>query len=868
VGRFRFRGSGDDDGARHIGRNVIVLLILSVVAAVLMARIFRLGVPAIVSGGALPSLYMAWEGLRRTGKAAGKSGAPPDDAGKLAGIVQEQWDKEYKDRTLNDPAQELRDLKVSWSAADASLAVHWDALVEVARGPSGRKGMPPREWATSPLWLTGIELELPKILERVPTGWLVVLGGSGAGKTMLMLRTVRDLVVHRESGDPVPVFVSMSSWDPDRDSLRAWLEKQLPIDYSGLDTVVSRGEDRRSRIAILLDEQRIVPFLDGLDEMPMGSQVAAINQLNRAFTDPKRPLRLVMSCLTKDYRRAVGKPEEDWNPLRAAAVIELHPLDPGKVSSYLGERGKNPRWAKVDEQLRRGGSDLAKALNTPLYASLASAIYNASPHVARGKAPRPGELCERSGVESIHNHLLDKFIPAAYAEEQEALERRARDEGEEPGQLPAEHWLMVLADHLTNDREKPLPSLEWWNLKELAPPGLAPGVAGTVCGIATAVAAVTGTHVGVGIGVGFGTGMLLALAIGISAFHIRKRLDRKESYHKRSKERRPGPGMAGGMIGAVIGGVAAGVAHKYHIGHQASLFSGVPEALGMAIGAGASTDFFGGLAGTLVGAFVGGCLAGVGLGLPAGLVNGLGVGLAVALAIENVGHQRPSRRRPKWDKEIGIPGGLVIGAAIGLIAWRQEGVVFGIVFGMLLAVFAAVPFGLRHKDENLEFVPSPGQSLARDREAFRLTALSAGLAAGAAGFLGGSMTSIFEVGAKPSLSSVIGDGLGIGVASGLVIGLTFGFYHAASPEFRIISWWLAIRGRAPWRFTRFLEDAHRVTVLRQSGATYEFRHKELQLRLAARFRDGPNQSGVPDGRPQAMPGAMAGAENQPVPGTP
>ncbi len=108
------------------------------------------------------------------------------------------------------------------------------------------------------------------------------------------------------------------------------------------------------------------------------------------------------------------------------------------------------------------------------------------------------------------------------------------------------------------------------------------------------------------------------------------------------------------------------------------------------------------------------------------------------------------------------------------------------------------------------------------------------------------MTSLFEVHAKADVSSIIRDGLGIGIASGLVVGLTFGLYHAASPEFRIIASWLALQRKAPWRFKRFLEDAHRRTVLRQSGATYQFRHVQLQLRLAARFTaDGPR---TPAGR--------------------
>jgi hypothetical protein len=145
-------------------------------------------------------------------------------------------------------------------------------------------------------------------------------------------------------------------------------------------------------------------------------------------------------------------------------------------------------------------------------------------------------------------------------------------------------------------------------------------------------------------------------------------------------------------------------------------------------------------------------------------------------------------------------------------------------------------------------VPSPGEALARDATAFRLTALSAGLAAGSFGFIGGSLTSIFEIGAKATLSHVVSDGLGIGLSSGLVIGLAFGFYHAASPEFRIIHWWLALQGKAPWRLKHFLEDAHHRSVLRQSGATYEFRHEVLQRRLANRLKAG-QQRGTAGSRP-------------------
>lgn len=914
---MRFFGLGGSGGSEvpKIRGMVIVLLVLSAGVAVVLSAVFRLSeqttiLGLVTSGVAAPGLYLTYKqtiGAESTDEVRADEGSTLTRTvlARLAATVEKQWDKEYDIRTYSDPEQRFREIRASWSTPLPPLAPRWATLVELARGVGAYPGMRPDKWAKSPDELAGLdEGDLRKILDKVPTGWLVVLGGSGSGKTMLMLRTVREIVKTgrdtanppgRGIDDPVPLFLPMTSWNPKKDKLRGWLERQLPIDYPALGARVTVAGKRTTVIAMLLDEQKIIPILDGLDEMAPEARVMAISRLNEAFIAPARPLRLVVTCRTRQYRRAVGEPEtgRDAHPVLAAAVIELHSLDPDKVSSYLTDRGHSERWAAVNATLRSGGV-LAEALDTPLYASLASEIYNPKVGADGVQSREPGKLADlaaEGGKESVHRHLLDEFIPAMYATEYEKRnsgdqppEYKDEDEEEDGGAdcgkaarrdqaaaeprrlLPDERWLMFLADYLTTGRTKPKPSLEWWNLGELAP-GLAPALVGLVCGIATAVAAATGTHVGVGIGIGFGTGMLIAVAIGYGLLRARKRWDRhrltEKAFGKRYDKRSPGWGMTGGMIGAVIGGVAAGVAGQHHIGHSASLFSAVPEALGMALGAGATTDFFGGLIGVLVGAFVGGYLAAVGLGLPAGLINGLGVGVAVALVIEMIGRDKPSRTKPHWEMGVGLLGGGVIGLAIGLTVWREAGVTYGVVFGALMAALASVPFGLRHMDEDLNYVPSPGHSLARDTNAFLLTSVSAGLAAGAAGFLGGSMTSIVEVHAHASVGRVIGDGLGIGVASGLVVGLTFGFYHAASPEFRIVTWWLALRGKAPWRFRRFLDRAYHLTVLRQSGAAYQFRHLELQEWLAAKHQG--TKAETPAGQSQPLARAGVGEETPPAP---
>lgn len=892
VGLFGIGGSGGSEAGR-IRRNVILLLVLSAGAVFLLSAILKISAQStmlslVTSGVAAPGLYLTYKqtlGAKSEDELQAEDGLTLTQTAlkHLAATVDRQWNKEYDARTYSDPEQRFREIRPSWSAPLPPLSPSWTDLVKFARGAGAYPGMRPDRWAKSSDELVGLdESDLREILEKIPTGWLVVLGESGSGKTMLMLRTVRELVrpgwdspSPGEHGidDPVPLMLPMTSWNPKKEELRKWLERQLPLDYPALGARITVSGKKTTVIALLLDEQKIVPILDGLDEMSPGARVTAISRLNEAATTPPRPLRLIVTCRTREYRKAVGGDESrrDAHPLRAAAVIELQPLDPDKVSSYLTDREHLARWAAVNPMLKSGGR-LAKALDTPLYASLASVIYNPKADAADVQLRDPGQLAKfaEAGETSVHRHLLDEFIPAVYApqyaerkSDEQPPEYKSEEEDQRPPvrsglegagprrPLPEERWLMFLANYLTNDREKLKTSLEWWNLDELAPPRLAAAVVGLVCGIAAAVAAATGTHVGVGIGIGFGTGMLIAVAIGYGIFRVRKSWDQhhltQEALDRRYGKRSPGWGMTGGMIGAVIGGLLAGVAGKHHIGHSASLFSAVPEALGMALGAGATTDFLGGLVGVLLGAFVGGYLAGVGLGVPAGLVNGLGVGVAVALVIAVIGRDKPSRTKPHWVMGVGLLGGGVIGLAIGLIVWREAGPVYGIACGIPMAALAAWPFGLRHMDENLHYVPSPGHSLTRDARAFLLTSVSAGLAASAAGFIGGSMTSVVEVHAHATVNRVISDGLGIGIASGLVVGLTFGFYHAASPEFRIITWWLALHGNAPLRFRRFLDHAYRLTVLRQSGATYQFRHQELQEWLAAKYQG--EVPGAPAGQP-------------------
>ena len=116
----------------------------------------------------------------------------------------------------------------------------------------------------------------------VPTRRLIVLGAPGAGKTVLLMRLVRDLVARRENADdPVPVLLSLASWNPDKE-LREWLVSRLLVAYPHLkDPAPIDGSNNIAEA--LLEQGLILPVLDGLEEIAHEVRGKAIGKINEAL---------------------------------------------------------------------------------------------------------------------------------------------------------------------------------------------------------------------------------------------------------------------------------------------------------------------------------------------------------------------------------------------------------------------------------------------------------------------------------------------------------------------------------------------------------------------------------------------------------
>ena len=169
-----------------------------------------------------------------------------------------------------------------------------------------------------------------------------------------------------------------------------------------------------------------------------------------------------MTCRTQQYWDVVRPQGGVEVTLRAAAAVQLRPLEADAVRSYLCDDAAGPASrARWDPVLKMLGTDapVGQALDTPLMVGLARAIYNPRPGELAGTLRDPAELCspslaDRTAVESL---LFDAFIPAAYRHDPTAR-WKAQD---------AERWLVFLASHL--ERTIGGPDLAWWQLHEAAP---------------------------------------------------------------------------------------------------------------------------------------------------------------------------------------------------------------------------------------------------------------------------------------------------------------------------------------------------------------------------------------------------------------
>src|SRR5262249_7111182 len=140
----------------------------------------------------------------------------------------------------------------------------------------------------------------------------------------------------------VPVLFQVSSWDP-AETLQGWMERRLVEDYPWLANVAAFGPT----VAAGMLTDRVLPILDGLDEMPAARRRRALAALDQS-TAPRDPLAL--TCRSAEFAQAA----RGGNMLRSALTVTLRSLDVPAAVGYLqeaagtGRQRWEPVWAELD----------------------------------------------------------------------------------------------------------------------------------------------------------------------------------------------------------------------------------------------------------------------------------------------------------------------------------------------------------------------------------------------------------------------------------------------------------------------------------------------------------------------------------------
>jgi len=262
---------------------------------------------------------------------------------------------------------------------------------------------------------------------------LVITGESDSGKSVLAVRLVRELQSHRseELGGRVPVLFMLESWRPNERDLRGWLISQLRREF---------GIGRRDA-QLLVDEDHLIPVLDGFNEVPDVQRENGAFQIERRFGEDQPT---ILTSQIEPLRKALMK----LGPLGAAELIELKPLAVEMIIEFLDAESAS-EWGEVRARLKEDpNGGLAEALSSPLMASLALTGYSLADS-------DPSELLRFSDKTGIRSHLLQKFVPAEY--------RSGRY-----GREGAERALQLLASW---PEHRNTAQVSWWRILEEVPSG-------------------------------------------------------------------------------------------------------------------------------------------------------------------------------------------------------------------------------------------------------------------------------------------------------------------------------------------------------------------------------------------------------------
>ena len=407
---------GPRRGTRRTGTVTLILFVGTALAALGLARVTHLGtsstlVAILVGGGTPAGLYLAWATYRDAHDSHDKR-SPARAADDLAVTVREQRERRGGSggRLLERAEQKIKDQLKSPEPEPSDTRIPHITLrfqrqpAAVTRGNrpiDHRRGARNKDRGKDKTGLSQILADSHELL---------VLGDTGSGKTTALYELAEDLIAEpKEDNDqPIPVVLNLSTWrkqqasaidaqDDKHDATTSsegkasafedWMVSALNVQY-GIHPKSGRQ---------LFDDDRLLPLLDGLDEVIDRHRDMCVQAIN-AFTT-YHSCHIVVSCRAKEYENIPTR-------LRLQEAVEIKLPTMEEARKYLED-------CEVPDILPDSAGDgaLLSLLSTPLMLDIIANVY-------AGQPEQSGDLVNMPGTwEQVLTRILSAF-------EARMLERR------------------------------------------------------------------------------------------------------------------------------------------------------------------------------------------------------------------------------------------------------------------------------------------------------------------------------------------------------------------------------------------------------------------------------------------------------------
>ncbi len=341
-----------------------------------------------------------------------------------------------------------------------------------------------------------------RFLQAVPSR-LLLLGESGSGKSVCAIQLARDLLAAGAAAAPpwLPLIVKAALWNPEQESFDDWVARSIQEDYQ-----VPGGAARA-----LVDDARILPIVDGLDELSLPLRVMALKRMDAALAPTDRPV--VVTSRPGEYDEAVAA---GGTPVREALVVRLLPVVPGDLVAYLGREAVDRQWWQpvLDDVEAHPTGVVAEVLRRPLMVWLACRSY------PRGGAARPVALLDFTSAGDLQSHLLDRLVDVVL-HDRDGRRGSVRWLPFQPS--GTRRWLAGLA-RLTS--QQPAGAFAWWELSRMVDRTVLGVVAGLAAGVLFWLALLVSPDA-IELGLGAPAGILLGFGF-INAYRVQWASGQKE----------------------------------------------------------------------------------------------------------------------------------------------------------------------------------------------------------------------------------------------------------------------------------------------------------------------------------------------------